>query len=223
MWCPQHGEQTVRSRHRAKRPHLAGADPSPADADANESHRYKSLRLDPEHTDNSSQQLSAPAAKQAQHWLQPPDPGLGGIVIQRCGQLNYHRASSADRAIQQQDVPHCSPQRAAEAPEPGGRRFSESAEQPLHQCPGCASQCGSSAGHDVLDGADGQRRLKMVWRVKMRECVDASAVVLMQRHIIEGKPAMRQVPHDCLAVHFALDMPCILMQTYSFTWLILVL
>ena len=51
------------------------------------------------------------------------------------------------------------------------------------------SQDGPAAG--CCESRDMQRKLVMLWRVKMSDCVDASPVVLMQRHVVAGKVTMR--------------------------------
>ena len=150
--------------------------------------RDKRLKLEPQHADCSSQHLPSSAANPPQCMVQPPNPALGGVVIQRCGQLSYHSASASTDSGQQA-TPHFPPQHPKIASRPQCVRESANAEPVQSQHAGEPSQGGPSAGH--CEGAGRQRKLALLWRVKMNECVDASPLVLMQRQLIEGKVTNR--------------------------------
>ena len=125
-------------------------------------------------------------AKHAEGVHQPPEPALGGIVIQRCGQLSHHRASASNDSGQR-TMPHAV--HAETARQPHRLHEPANAEPVQRQRTGEPSLDGPAAG--CCEGKDMQRRLVLLWRVKMKDCVDASPVVLMQRHVVAGKVTMR--------------------------------
>ncbi len=197
----QDAEQPDGPAKGAQRPQLAGLSPSSAAASSPEARREKRLRLEVQHADCNSQQPPASAAKRAERPPpQPPDPGLGGVSIQRCGQLRYHTTSASSDSRQHSSPPSLH-QPAEAATRPEAVQGSRSAEQQQSQHTGEPSQDVPSASSRV--GADRQRKLTLQWRVKMKECVDASPLILVQRHVVDGKVTTRYLLHvpDCHYLH----------------------
>ena len=172
-----------------QRPLLAGLGPSPAAASLPEVQSDKRLKLKTQHADCSSRQSPASSAQRAQRPPpQPPDPSLGGVSIQRCGQLRYHKASTSS-ASGQHSSPQSSNQPTEAATRPEAVHGSVNIEQQHCQHAGEPSQGITSASSHV--GVESQKTLKLQWRVKMKECVDASPLILMQRHVVDGQLTTR--------------------------------
>ena len=181
----QNAEQNDSHAKRAQRPLLAGLGPASPGASSPEAQCHKGLKLETQRGDHSSLQSPASAAKHAQRPPpQPPDPSLGGVSIQRCGQLRYHKASAGSDSTQHSS-PQSPHQHAEAAAQPESVRRFGNAEQRQRQHAGESSQgIPSTSSHA---DSDRQGTLTLQWRVKMKECVDASPLILMQRHMVDGQ------------------------------------
>lgn len=151
--------------------------------------------------------LSAPAQR-AQQAVCQPDPALGGISI-RCGaQLTCHRPSVSfehalpasrlhhdpgnDRA--QQERPNSSSDSPAEAGPSQGALASECPQLPDGHHAGNLRK--AEPTDSEREAASRQGALELVWRVKLRECVDASPVVLLQRKVLGSELSTRCAPYS---------------------------
>ena len=196
----QHVKEAHSSAKRAKRPlwrlplryAALGTEPP----EAKESHDEVGAKS----AENPRQQSQASSAEHAQQALQPPDPSLGGVAIQRCGQLSFHTASAppdhasatqASRPCQESNETHR--QAAQEYPSEAvsswsAHRLGESG-QPVCQHAGESSSDGHSAGQQ--EAFNRPKKLALQWRVKLRDCVDAAPQILLQRRLHEGALTMR--------------------------------
>ncbi len=176
--------------------------------------RDKRLKLETQRADCSSQQSPASSAGRAQRPPpQPPDPSLGGVSIQRCGQLRYHKASTSSGSSQ-----HSSPQslflHAEPATRPDSVHGSGNAEQ--QQCQHGVEPSQGVYSAKSHEGTDRQGTLKLQWRVKMKKCVDASPLILMQRHVVDGQLTARQgtmFPEFVTTLHTSLSLVQVFLRT----------
>lgn len=153
------------------------------------------------------------SAQSAQHPGQPPNPALGGIAIRCCGQLSFHRPPSPSEHLSStQDqiagshghparpkIPESAPSAAqgeAENSEVGHEKSADT--PPRMEQAGHFSRGGPKGGEPEGEGL--RERLALVWRVKLKECVDASPVVLLQRMRLEGETSMRCAWHYLVLV-----------------------
>jgi hypothetical protein len=151
--------------------------------------------------------LNAPA-QCAQQAVCQPDPALGGISI-RCGaQLTCHRPSVSfgytlpasrphhdpgnDRA--QHERPDSSSDGPAEAGPSPGALSAESSQLPDGHHAGNLRKADPT--NSKRKAASRQGALNLVWRVKLRECVDASPVVLLQRKVLGSELSTRCAPYS---------------------------
>ena len=123
---------------------------------------------------------------------EPPDPSLGGIVIQSGGRVSFHRASKANteslywarpgsNAAQHpgQDLPRCGPAETTQQVPLDARRQNQDGLMRSKACGETVSGRGSpSQGSQAADGSQG--KLALAWQVRLQGCVDASPVILLQ-------------------------------------------
>lgn len=151
--------------------------------------------------------LNAPA-QCAQQEVCQPDPALGGISI-RCGaQLTCHRPSVSFGYSLPASRPHHDPgndraqhkrlNTSSDSPAEAGLSqvalASESPQLPDNHHEGNLRKAVPT--NSEREAASRQGALNLVWRVKLRECVDASPVVLLQRKILGSELSTRCAPYS---------------------------
>ena len=133
-----------------------------------------------------------PAGNKAQQEGEPPDPSLGGIVIQSGGRVSFHKAARGnteslswarpDHNSTQRpghDLPSCRLAEATGQAPLNARRHNEDGLMQAKAWGEELSGRGSpSQGSQAADGS--QRKLALAWRVRLQGCVDASPVILLQ-------------------------------------------
>lgn len=158
-----------------KRPKLCGVSP---EASAN----FASL----------PESAQRPAGGKAQQKGEPPDPSLGGIVIQSGGRVSFHKAARGnteslswarpDHSSAQHpghDLPSCRLAEATGQAPLNARRHNEDGLTQAKAWGETASGRGSrSQGSQAAAGSQG--KLALAWRVRLKGCVDASPVILLQ-------------------------------------------
>ena len=151
--------------------------------------------------------LNAPAQCTQQEVCQP-DPALGGISI-RCGaQLTCHRPSVSFGHLLRDSRLHQDPGNVraqherlnSSSDSPAGAGLSQVAlasESPqLPDGHHAGNLRKSDPTNSEREAASRQGALKLVWQVKLRECVDASPVVLLQRKVLGSELSTRCAPYS---------------------------